>query len=148
MLSYTFLLMLLCYSLRSAFYVCLSMSSIWKKASSSFLRCVHFSDFWHIWSDVHSLCEYSTTFQKRSAVNCANYSYFDMNDFKMPSFMVYCYEKKQGTPLLYAGCSPFFSITATSSPQKFPQHIVRQIFWCGIRRNSTDIRKSVLFGNL
>ena len=41
------------------------------------------------------LGEYSTTFQKRSAVNCANYSYFDMNDFKMPSFMVYCYEKKQ-----------------------------------------------------
>ena len=28
--------------------------------------------------------------------------------------------KKQGTPLLYAGCSPFFSITATSSPQKIP----------------------------
>jgi len=27
-----------------------------------FLRCVHFSDFWHIWSDVHSLREYSTTF--------------------------------------------------------------------------------------
>ena len=100
--------MLLCCSLRSAFYVCLSMSCIWKKASSSFLRCVHFSDFWHIWSDVHSLCEYSTTFQKRSAVNCANYSYFDMNDFKMPSFMVYCYEKKTGNTSALCRVFPIF----------------------------------------